>query len=144
MEMEKTYPRPHTTNQPQIIPSRKLGTLPCIVRPRNIEVAESRNRRRRTSNCGCFHGFRLRLLARGCAGRAGRATRLPELAEVFAEFLAGGCPVCFDAVAQLGHGALDVELVLLEPGDVEFFARGAAFELAVDVLVVVADDSGMC
>jgi len=69
---------------------------------------------------------------------------LPELAEVFAEFLASCCPVCFDAVTQLGHGALDVELVLLEPGDVEFFARGAAFELAVDVLVVVADDSGVC
>ena len=69
---------------------------------------------------------------------------MPELAEVFAEFLAGCCPVCFDAVAELGHGALDVELVLLEPGDVEFFAGRAAFELAVDVLVVVADDSGVC
>ena len=69
---------------------------------------------------------------------------MPELAEVFAEFLASCCPVCFDAVAQLGHGALDVELVLLEPGDVELLARSAAFELAVDVLVVVADDSEVC
>lgn len=105
-------------------------------------MTESRNRRRRTSNVGCFHSFRLRLLARGCAGGAGRPARLPELAEVFAEFLAGCCPVCFDAVTQLGHGALNVELVLFEPGHVEFFARCAAFELAVDVLVVVADDSG--
>jgi len=69
---------------------------------------------------------------------------LPKLAEVFAKLLAGCGPVCFDAVAQLGHGALDVELVLLEPGDVELFAGRAAFELAVDVLVVVADDSGVC
>jgi hypothetical protein len=38
--------------------------------------------------------------------------------------------------------ALELELVLLEPADVEFLARGAALELAVDVLFVVADDPG--
>ena len=72
--------------------------------------------------------------------RARRTTRLPELAEVFREFLAGGSPVGLYGVAELDHVALEVEFVFLEPRDVEFFARGAALELAVDVLVVVADD----
>ena len=36
--------------------------------------------------------------------------------------------------------ALEVELVLLEPGDVEFLARGAALELAGNVFLVVTDD----
>jgi hypothetical protein len=42
-----------------------------------------------------------------------------------------------------------LELVLLEPADVELLARGAALELAGDVFLVVADDSvggkgGLC
>lgn len=36
--------------------------------------------------------------------------------------------------------ALDLQLVLLQPRDVQFLPRGAALELAGDVLVVVADD----
>lgn len=38
--------------------------------------------------------------------------------------------------------ALEFELVLFQPADVEFLARGATLELAGDVLFVVADDSG--
>jgi hypothetical protein len=72
--------------------------------------------------------------------RARRTTRLPELAEIFCEFLASGGPVRFDGVAELDHVALEVEFVFLEPRDVEFFAAGAALELPVDVLVIVADD----
>ena len=37
--------------------------------------------------------------------------------------------------------ALEIELVLLEPGDVEFLPRGAALELASDVFLVVSDNS---
>jgi hypothetical protein len=37
--------------------------------------------------------------------------------------------------------ALEFELVLLEPADVELLAGGAALELAGDVFLVVADDS---
>lgn len=37
--------------------------------------------------------------------------------------------------------SFEVELVLLEPGDIEFLAGGAAFELAGNVFLVVADDS---
>jgi hypothetical protein len=81
------------------------------------------------------------VLACGRPGRAGGTTRLPELAEVFGKLLAGCGPVRLNAVAQLGHGALDVELVLLQPRHVEFLAGGSALELAVNVLVVVADDS---
>lgn len=70
----------------------------------------------------------------------GTTTR-PELAEVFAQFLPCCGPVVADAIAELGDVAAEIELVLLEPGDVEFLPGGAAFELAGDVFFVVADDS---
>lgn len=89
-------------------------------------------------NSRVFH--RIRVLSRRRPSGRRRARGLPELAEVLCEFLAGGGPVCLDGVAELDHVALEVEFVFLEPRDVEFFAAGAAFELAVDVLVVVADD----
>ena len=38
--------------------------------------------------------------------------------------------------------AFEVEFVFLKPGDVEFLAGGSAFELAGNVLFVIADDSG--
>jgi hypothetical protein len=40
--------------------------------------------------------------------------------------------------------ALELELVLLEPADVEFLAGSAALELARDVLLVVADNPVGC
>ena len=49
-------------------------------------------------------------------------------------------PVGLDAVAEFDHVALEVELVLLEPRDVELLARCTALQLTVDVLVVVADN----
>jgi hypothetical protein len=55
--------------------------------------------------------------------------------------LAGGGPVAADVVAQVLDVALELELVLLEPADVELLAGGAALELAGDVFLVVADDS---
>ncbi len=39
--------------------------------------------------------------------------------------------------------ALQVELILLEPGDIELLAGGAALELASDVLFVVAYNSAL-
>lgn len=102
-------------------------------------MAEARERGGRTRVCdGLFHSICL-LAGRG-PGRAGRATRLPEVAEVFCELLASGGPIGLDAVAELDHVALEVELVLLEPRHVELLARGAALQLAVDVLVVVANN----
>lgn len=72
-----------------------------------------------------------------------RTAGLQELADVFAEFLAGGEPVRANVVAELGECALEVQLVLLEPGDVEFLSAGATLELTRDVFVVVAYDSGI-
>ena len=58
--------------------------------------------------------------------------------------MACGRPVIADAVAQLDDMALQVEFVLLQPGDVELLPARAALELARDVLFVVADDSAVC
>jgi hypothetical protein len=72
----------------------------------------------------------------GTVGSAG----LPELSEVFTELLAGCGPVCADRVTQFGDVALDVELVLLEPRNVELLASGAALELTRNVLFVVSNN----
>lgn len=83
----------------------------------------------------------------GVAGTRGRAvgTRvLPDLTQFATELLAGHSPVVADVVTQLDDMALDLELVLLQPGDVQFLARGTALELTGDVLVVVANDTGRC
>jgi hypothetical protein len=135
-----TYPCAHTPNQPQIIPGRKLTTpLSRPTRARNIQMTQPTQRTR----ASCIHGRMLhgiRLLSRRRPRGARRTTRLPEVAEVLCEFLAGGGPVRLDGVAELDHVALEIEFVFLEPRDVEFLAAGAALELAVDVLVVVTDD----
>lgn len=70
-----------------------------------------------------------------------RSAVLPDLAQLAAQFLAGHGPVVADVIADLDHVPLDFQLVLFQPRDVQFLARGAALELAGDVLVVVADDS---
>ena len=36
--------------------------------------------------------------------------------------------------------ALEVEFILLEPGDIELLAGGATFELAGDVLFIITDN----
>jgi hypothetical protein len=82
-------------------------------------------------------------LSRGGPCGTGGATRLPELANVLAQFLPGCGPVRLDAVAELGHVALQIEFALLQPRDVEFSARRSALELAVDVLVIVTDNPGL-
>lgn len=73
-------------------------------------------------------------------GGTGRSARLPELSDVFAELLPSCSPIRLYAVAELGHVALEVKLVLLQPRHIELAARRPALELAVDVLVVVADN----
>lgn len=86
---------------------------------------------------GAGHGERV--LAK-LTGRALGSTRGPKLAQLSAELLARGRPVGAYIFAQLLDVALEVELVLLEPGDVELLARSAALQLPGDVLLVVADD----
>ena len=71
-------------------------------------------------------------------GRALRSARRPELAQLLAQLLARRRPVVTDVVAQVLDVPLQVELVLLQPADVELLPRGAAPELARNVLFVVA------
>lgn len=100
-------------------------------------MAEMRQCRGRSSAC-CQLAFSP-LTSRG-PGRTRRSARLPELAEVFGKLLAGCSPVVLDAVAQFDHVALEFKFVLLQPRDIELFTRSATFELAVNVLVVVANN----
>jgi hypothetical protein len=80
-------------------------------------------------------------LSGGGPCRAGGTTRLPKLADILAEFLPSRGPVRFDAVAEFGHVALQVEFALFQPRDIQFSTRCSALELAVDVLIIVTDDS---
>ena len=79
----------------------------------------------------------------GSAGpscRTARPTTRPVLAKLFGELLASGGPVGADTVAELNDMALEVQFILLEPGDIEFLAGGAALKLAGDIFLVVFDD----
>lgn len=82
----------------------------------------------------------MNILARAEARRALRSASRPKLAELTAELLSGGGPVVDDILAQVLDVALEINLVLLEPADVEFLARSATTELASKVLFVVTDD----
>lgn len=68
------------------------------------------------------------------------ATGAPELAEFLAQFLTRHVPVVPDAFAELADMAFDFELVLFQPGHVEFLPGCAALELAGDVFIVITDD----
>lgn len=73
-------------------------------------------------------------------GRALRAAGGPELAKLAAKLLAGRRPVVGDVFAKLSDVALEVHLVLFQPGDVELLARGAALELTSEVFLVITDN----
>jgi hypothetical protein len=74
------------------------------------------------------------------ASRAVIPAGAPELAELLGQFLARHVPVVPDAFAEFANVTLDLELVLLQPGHVEFLAGRAALELAGYVFIVVTDD----
>ena len=130
------HPVPHAPHHTQRIPRRKILLLlrraPSI---RHVQMSQMPHRRRTPQT-------RILFAASPHQGRCwgSRPRRLQELPDVLAEFLARGYPVGADVVAQGGECVFEVELVLLEPGDVEVLAGGAALELAGDVFVVVADD----
>lgn len=85
-------------------------------------------------------GYGKRIVAK-LTGWALGSARGPKLAQLSAELLPRGRPVGADIVAQLLDVALEVELVLLEPGDIELLARGAALQLSGNVLFVIPHDS---
>ena len=82
------------------------------------------------------YGARRWMLARRALG----PTRRPKLLELAAELLSSRSPVAADVVAQILNVTLQIELVLLQPADVEFLPRGAALELSGNVLFVITDD----
>lgn len=149
---EKTYPRPNSANQANGIPSheivpgrtslrtraprpqhRRAGRAArgeeVVVRVRGTATVERSGR-----GGGCVH--RVRDMSGGARGPA----RRPELAQLFSELLARRRPVGANVIAQLLDVTLQVELVLLEPRDIELLPGGAALELAGNVLFVVAYD----
>ena len=63
------------------------------------------------------------------------------MSQLLSQLLPGGGPIVADAVAKLNNMAFKVYLILLEPGDIQFLARGATLELARDILLVVFDNS---
>ena len=135
-----THPGPHASDQAQAVASRKFRGAGLATHARDIKMAEAGYRRRRYLRSTWRQSGIRSFMGGGPRGATG-ATALPELLEVLAQLLASGCPVRLDAVAQLGHVTLDLQLVLLEPRYVQLLAGCAAFQLAVDVLVVVADNS---
>lgn len=84
-------------------------------------------------------GYGERVVAK-LTGWALGSARGPKLAQLSAELLPRGRPVRADIVAQLLDVALEIELVLLEPGDIELLARGTALQLPRDILLVITDD----
>lgn len=74
-------------------------------------------------------------------GRAGRPTDGPELSKFLAQLCTGGGPVVGDVVAEILDVTLEVQLVLLEPADVQLLARASTLELSRNVLFVVTNNS---
>jgi hypothetical protein len=143
----QTYPSTHTTNQAETVSSREIvvaarahGAIGASgdidTNAGQVALASASGASERTAVDAPIHG-----IARA-RRRAVRTRVLPDLAQFTAELLSSHGPVVADVIAQLDDVALDLELVLLQPGDVQFLAGGAALELTGNILVVVADDTG--
>lgn len=133
-----TNPSSDAADQAQIVSSSKIirtlivraSQAACGVQVTEVPL-ESR-RRLPTRRSGRAAG--------GAGGSASADVGLPELAQLLAQLLPRCCPIGLDAVPQLRHVALEVQLVLLQPRHVQLLARRAPLKLPLDVLVVVADD----
>lgn len=116
-----TYPSTHTSDQSKTVPSSKIlvaarahGAIrPVVLRTYTRQV-------RLAAPCRAGEGpTHSPVHAVAGAGRgAVRAAVLPDLAQFTAELLAGHGPVAADVITQLGDVTLDLELVLLQPGNV--------------------------
>jgi len=85
-----------------------------------------------------------RIIARApqtSGGTGGSApARCPEVAQLPAHLHTCRCPVSADLVAQLVDVALQVEFVLLQPGDVQLLTSCTALQLARYVAFVITND----
>lgn len=64
----------------------------------------------------------------------------PELSKFFGKLLTGSRPVVADAFTELHNMTLEVKLILLEPGDIQFLSGTSALELPSNIFFVVSDD----
>jgi len=122
-----THPSANATNEAEGVSSDEL--LGCTRSTRGSRRAKSLG----TQSLSC-----------ACTVKSGRALGTadgPELLQLAAKFLASGGPVVCNVLSQILDVALEVQLVLLEPADVEFLAGCTTLELSGNVLLVVANDS---
>lgn len=73
--------------------------------------------------------------------RATRATALPKLSQFLSNLLTGRSPVHANTISDFRYVALEIQLVFLQPGHIEFLSRCATLELAGDVFLVITHDS---
>lgn len=64
----------------------------------------------------------------------------PELFKFFGKLLSGSRPIVADAFTELHNMTLEVKLILLEPGDIQFLSCTSALELPSNIFFVVPDD----
>lgn len=64
----------------------------------------------------------------------------PELFKFFGEFLASSRPIVADTFTELHNMTLEVKLILLEPGDIQFLPSTSTLELPSNIFFVVPDD----
>ena len=122
-----THPSANTTDEAESVTSDEL--LGC---------ARSTRGSRRAKSLGA------QSLSGACTVKSGRALGTadgPELLQLATKFLASSRPVVCDVLSQILDVALEVQLVLLEPADIEFLAGCSTLELSSNVLLVVANDS---
>ena len=81
-----------------------------------------------------------RLVVARCTSRAARSACLPELPQLLAQLLAGSRPVSADRISNFRNMTLQIQLVLLEPRDVELLSRSTALKLTGNVLLVITDN----
>lgn len=134
----ETHPTPHTTDQAQTVARCEIVASPSqtatdTLRPaplsaqglsRNLKVLQ-------VLNCSAGPGNRRAFLTLagpsttakgGPRSRAGRPAILPELSQFLTDLVSCAGPVVANIVSQLGDMASEIQLVLLQPADVEFLA----------------------
>lgn len=135
-----TYPRSDAPNQAQCVTADELvrSSLPGRCRRSGRSASKS-------SSLAHVH---ITILA-GSVGHSQTKTRRrtlrsadgPVLAQLLGKILAGSSPVGADVLAQVLNVSLKVELILLEPADIELLPGSAALELTGNILLVIAHDS---
>lgn len=140
-----TYPCSNTSNQSQTVASHEILIPRLATRAlrtvRDLQARQMRLRnavaRRRAGKSAASRKVKAVTCA---AGRTVRPAVLPELTQLLAQFLTSRRPVVSDTVAQFTHVTLDLQLILLEPRDIELLSRSAPLELTSNVFVVVTDN----